>query len=82
MSVDLSLSNASLFELITKHKHCFVCRGVILPGEEDHIHCYGCNEKLSKETMTRDIWHDEAYCAVCYKKYKSELNEVIGRSEK
>lgn len=37
MSVDLSLSNASLFELITKHKHCFLCRGVILPGEKEHI---------------------------------------------
>lgn len=32
--------------------------------------------------MICDIWHDEVYCAVCYKKYKSGLNEVIKREVK
>lgn len=73
----MNLDEKTLFELITKHRHCFVCRGVILPGEEEHIHCNGCNEKLSKETMIRDIWTGEALCHICYPKYKSGLNEAI-----
>lgn len=73
----IHINNESLLELIIKHKHCFVCRGVLLPGEEEHIHCNGCNEKLSKETMIRDMWTGEILCHICYPKYRSGLNEAM-----